>query len=115
LAAGRRLALAYLLLRSMASISRPERSARSDWAFAPLGRSAADLNNGRGRDPAFVSVSAHELSCRMSEFGQQGVGLLQVGGVEALGEPFVDGCEQRSRLIPLALDAPKSCDAHCRA
>ena len=37
------------------------------------------------------------------QFVEQGLGILQVGGVEALGEPFVDFREHRARLVTLAL------------
>jgi hypothetical protein len=38
-----------------------------------------------------------------SQFVEQRVGVLQVGGVEAFGEPVVDLGEHRARLVALAL------------
>ena len=39
-----------------------------------------------------------------NQFVQQRLRVLQIGSVEAFGEPAVDGCQQRARL--LALDSP---------
>ena len=38
---------------------------------------------------------------------EQGLGILEVGGVEALGEPSVDRRKQVVRLLPLALLSPQ--------
>ena len=42
---------------------------------------------------------------------EQGPCFLQVGGVEALGEPAVEGCQQVARLAPAALLAPQPGEA----
>ncbi len=39
------------------------------------------------------------------QFLEQRLGILQVGGVEAFGEPAVDGLEERAGLVALALVA----------
>jgi hypothetical protein len=49
------------------------------------------------------SVSVLPGSCQLV---QQRLGVLQVGGVEALGEPAVDRGEQVARLVALALVTP---------
>jgi hypothetical protein len=46
---------------------------------------------------------------------QQCLGLLEVGGVKALGEPAVDRREQLARCVPLALLLPQSAQARGRA
>jgi len=43
---------------------------------------------------------------------QQRLGLLEVSRLKALGEPAVDGCQQRTRLGLLALLLPHACQAH---
>ena len=43
---------------------------------------------------------------------QQCLGLLQVGGVKALGEPAVDRGQQLTRLAALALVLPQARQAH---
>src|SRR6516162_3915637 len=42
---------------------------------------------------------------------EQGLGVLQIGGIEALGEPAIDGREQFMRLGPPALFAPQPSEA----
>jgi hypothetical protein len=39
---------------------------------------------------------------------QQRLGLLEVGGIKALGEPAVDGCQQLIGLCALALVLPQA-------
>src|SRR5215831_8275915 len=46
---------------------------------------------------------------------QQRLGLLQVGGVEALGEPAVDRGQELARFHALALLLPQARQAHGRA
>src|SRR5262245_43659463 len=46
---------------------------------------------------------------------QQRLGLLEVGGVKALGEPAVDRRQQRARFVPLALLLPQAAEAHSSA
>ncbi len=45
---------------------------------------------------------------------EQGLSLLQVERVEALGEPAIDRSEKIAGLIPLSLIAPEPCHAHRR-
>ena len=49
------------------------------------------------------------------EFLQQRFRLLQVGGVEAFGEPIIDRQQQRTRLGPLALLLPEARQARGHA
>src|SRR6266478_3418466 len=46
------------------------------------------------------------------QFVEQRLGFLQVGGVEALGEPVVDFGEHRARLAALALFCEQPRQAH---
>jgi hypothetical protein len=48
---------------------------------------------------------------RSSQLIEQCLGVLQVGGVEALGEPAIDRCQQRMRLCALALVMPRPREA----
>ena len=45
----------------------------------------------------------NELSGRIAQLLEQRLGVLQVGGVEALGEPTVYVSEHRPRLVAMAL------------
>src|SRR5688572_14778393 len=47
-----------------------------------------------------------------SQFLQQRLGVLQVGGIKALGEPAVDRCKQLPSLGLLALLLPQATQAH---
>ena len=49
------------------------------------------------------------------EFLQQRLGLLQVGGVESLGEPAIDWRQQPTGLGALALLLPQTSEAHGRS
>ena len=46
---------------------------------------------------------------------EQCLGILQVGSVEALGEPVVDFGEHRARLVTIALRRAQTREAHRRA
>ncbi len=61
--------------------------------------------------PEFV-VSPASLS---RQFVEQGLSLLEVCGVKALGEPAVDGCQQLACCFPLALLLPQPAQAHGRS
>ena len=56
-----------------------------------------------------ISCGRERLSC---ERCQQGLGLLQVGGVKPLGEPAVNRCQQRTRFGLLALLLPQALRLH---
>ena len=61
---------------------------------------------------AAISSQALTLSARRwGEFVQQPLRFFQVGGVEALGKPAVEGREQVARLGPAALLAPQPGEA----
>src|SRR3954469_2536799 len=51
----------------------------------------------------------------LPEFGEQNLCLLQILGVEALGEPVVDWGEQLICLLASALALPQAGEAHRRA
>ena len=46
------------------------------------------------------------LRCASRELFQQGFGLLEVGGIKALGEPAIDGCQQLISISALVLALP---------
>ena len=50
-----------------------------------------------------------------AQFDEQRLVVLQVGGVEALGEPAVDFGKHRARLVAAAGVAQQSREAHSRA
>jgi len=51
-----------------------------------------------------VAVALRALHRRLSsQFVKQRLGILQVGGIEALGEPAVDFREYRARLVAISL------------
>jgi SAM domain (Sterile alpha motif) len=49
------------------------------------------------------------------QFGEKGLCLLQIPGVEAFGEPVVNRGEQLIRFLASALALPQACEAHRRA
>src|SRR5215469_11128594 len=51
----------------------------------------------------------------ISQLLQQRLGVLQIGGVEALGEPVVDLGEHRTRIVKAIRIAQQSRKARCRA
>ena len=55
------------------------------------------------------------LTTRSSQLIEQGLGLLQVEGVEAFGEPAVDRGEKIAGLLPFAVVAPQPGQARRRA
>jgi hypothetical protein len=61
-----------------------------------------------------LSISLTMVRLRV-EFLQQRLGVFQVGGVEALGEPVVGVGERRARLLAAAFLGEQSGEAHCRA
>ena len=72
----------------------------------------------------FLAISGNTVSCdhvfaltqtRSFELVQQDLGLLQVGGVEALGEPAVDRGEEITGLICFTLRLPQTGQRRCRA
>jgi hypothetical protein len=60
-----------------------------------------------GASTGIVMGSARESNPSL-QFVEQCLCLLQVGGVEPLGEPAVDWCEEVVGLVPLALLGPES-------
>src|SRR6516225_6793105 len=67
----------------------------------------------RERPSSHAAISmTSPASCQL---GDEFRGVFQVGGVEALGEPAVDGREQLARLAPPALFSPQPRQARRRA
>jgi hypothetical protein len=58
-----------------------------------------------------VEGQCHDILC---QFLQQRLGLLEVGGVKAFGEPTVDWRQQCMRFGALALLLPEAAEAHGR-
>jgi hypothetical protein len=50
----------------------------------------------------------------LGQFGQQGFGLPQVGGVKPVDKPAINICQERAGLVPLALLLPQPAQAHGR-
>src|SRR5262245_2648284 len=61
--------------------------------------------------PGVVPISVYSPP----QLFQQCPGVLEVGGVKALGEPAVDRCQQIAGLIALALALPQLPQAHRRS
>src|SRR5215471_10066603 len=61
--------------------------------------------------PPFLEPTRHSLL----QLRQQRLGLLQVGGVKAFGEPGIDGRQQLPSFCALALALPQATQAHRRA
>src|SRR6185295_1725070 len=85
----------------------PETSVVHPWRTMPAVRSRSCNEVGRSVAAGYVSTTV--LSPQLIE---QCFGVLQVGGIKALSEPAVDGCQQRTRLGLLALLLPQACQAH---
>src|ERR1700730_17603287 len=60
----------------------------------------------------FASGSLLWGNRRLGQFVEQRLGLLQVGGVEAFGEPAEDGGEEGDRLLRPALLPAQAGEAH---
>src|SRR5215510_16004521 len=58
------------------------------------------------------TVPEAKVAALARELLQQGLGLLQVGGVKALGEPAIDRGQQVMRLLALTLLLPQPAQAH---
>jgi hypothetical protein len=63
--------------------------------------------------PGPIARTSEEL--KSTQLVEQRLGVLEVGGVEALGEPTVDWGEQVVGLPPLALLGPQPREASCRS
>ena len=59
-----------------------------------------------------TSILAVAATRTLRQFVEQGLGLLQVQGVKALGEPAVDRSEKIAGLVPLPPISPKPCHTH---
>jgi hypothetical protein len=68
------------------------------------GRTRPDSGRPRAREREGVSQPGPEST----KFVQQRFGLFEVGGIEALGEPIVDWCQEVTRLLAFASLAPKA-------
>src|SRR6516164_5449359 len=66
-------------------------------------------------EPPICSYSSLCGNRRLGQFVEQRLGLFQVGGVEAFGEPAEDWGEQGDCLLPPALLSPQAGEAHSTA
>ena len=66
---------------------------------------------GTERSADVLSVQRLEQCMSVAQFVQQCLCVLQVGGVEALGEPVVDFGEHRARLITAASASKQTSEA----
>src|SRR5260370_657888 len=57
----------------------------------------------------------HSMKLLLRQLLEQRLGILEVGGVEALGEPVVDFTEHRARLVAAALLREQPREARGRA
>src|SRR5208282_5818125 len=73
------------------------------------------LYSGSPDFPISESISRREPGSLRTEFVQQRLRVLQIRGVEALGEPVVDFGEHRVSFVALALLGEQSCEAGRRA
>src|SRR5215469_4458030 len=66
--------------------------------------------------PVFTSAERSVVvkSCSIVQFMEQRLGVLQVGGIEALGEPFIDGSEKILSSCALPPLSQHSCETHRR-
>jgi hypothetical protein len=62
-----------------------------------------------------MTYSCSRAALRAAQFCEQRVGVLQVGGVEALCEPVVDFGQQAARLVAPVGIAEQACEAYRRA
>src|SRR6267378_4835906 len=65
-----------------------------------------------GWNRAFASGSPLRGNRRLSQFVEQRLGLFEIGGVEAFGEPVEDRGEQCHRLLRPALLLAQAGEAH---
>src|SRR5208283_3806414 len=110
-------------------VTRLLRSARNDRKRTDIARSAATKQSRWARDcfALLAMTTKRECHCeersdeaisplcgnrRLSQFVEQRLGLFEVGGVEAFGEPAEDRGEQGGRLLRPALLAAQAGEAH---
>src|SRR6266851_2169433 len=72
---------------------------RTPYRLAPC----AHRTRRKTRRPPDCRCGISRKSSVFAEFVEQRLGVLQIGGVEALGEPAIDLGEHRSRFIAIAL------------
>ena len=79
------------------------------WTFIWQGGGVADVG---ARE---LRAICETLARSRRQLVEQGLGLLQIERIKALGEPAVDRSEKIAGLLPLALIAPEPSYAHCCA
>lgn len=75
----------------------------------------AERGRGRacGKTLLRIRLSGEAFGSNLTaQFVEQRFGVLQVGGIEALGKPVVDYCEHRTRLVALASLSQQLCETH---
>src|SRR5262249_21260339 len=65
--------------------------------------------------PSWAPIPWQECAPSCGQFVEQGLRLLQVQRVKALGEPAVDRAKKMASLAALTLFAPEPSRAHCSA
>src|SRR5262249_43794693 len=87
------------------------------WTRRILGTMQRGMSRNSCRICALRDYRLHTWGTSLSgaQLIQQGFGVLQVGGVEAFGEPFVDFAEHAARLVPAISVAQQSREAGGRA
>src|ERR1700730_14845717 len=92
---------------------------RAAGEFSNPHREHRDLNGAahcsQNLSPAGFSAPKFEQSMSDTQVIEQRLCVLQVGGVEAFGEPAVDVGEHSARLIAITLLAEQPCEADSRA
>jgi|ERR1700722_13054941 hypothetical protein len=83
-------------------------------APGPISPSRGRRSRARPNSRRVAIASGRELPF-LGKLLQKRLRILQIRGIEALGEPAVDGCEKVMCLWPLTLIAPQPSDAHCGA
>ena len=100
--------------------SRTRDPPRTSSSHRRAGRGQAQVSSRMARlNRSWIVTASRSLTKRgtvvWGQLVEQGLSLLQIERVEALGEPAVDRCEQIASLIPLALITPEPRHAHCCA
>ena len=81
--------------------------------FRPMPHESASYSRGyKHTHPALEGRQARSAGVALRQHLQQCLGLLQIGGVKALGEPGVDRCQQLTGFDALALLLPQPTQAH---
>ena len=83
-------------------------------AFEEIGAKLADIIERHGLQAIMGDGGTNGPGALRGQFVEQGLGVLQIGGVKALGEPAVYSDERRVRFVALALFSEQPCEAGSR-